>query len=242
MFRQKPNQSPLLKYLRRSAESTPVAAPTPAAPAKREIAAMNAGELSGLDVAMLSVDELEEAMRAAIKIDAGTGGCVCSGWGCQTVRPNQTGSLPALRRSDHRGIIDGDLAKAVELVEQGEKYDAEHNASGRTVEFSLKKAQLFVKMKDADKAADALDAIIAKHPDEGKFYTIAAEDMLRRRERSTLYFAERGLAKARETSNRDLAGHCEELIGAAKRCCEVVLFGKALTPQSHLPRGDGIGE
>ena len=30
-----------------------------------------------------------------------------------------------------------------------------------------------------------------------------------------LSFAERGLAKAKETNNRDLEGHCQELIGAA---------------------------
>jgi hypothetical protein len=31
------------------------------------------------------------------------------------------------------------------------------------------------------------------------------------------YFAEKGLAKARETRNGDLEGHCRELLDAAKR-------------------------
>src|SRR5690606_12487977 len=37
---------------------------------KREIGAMNAAELAGLDVAALSVGDLEDAMRAALKLDA----------------------------------------------------------------------------------------------------------------------------------------------------------------------------
>jgi hypothetical protein len=60
--------------------------------------------------------------------------------------------------------------------------------------------------------------LIAKHPDEGKFYTTAAEEMLRLKNGShALYFAEKGLAKARQTGNRDLEGHCLELQDAAKR-------------------------
>jgi hypothetical protein len=77
---------------------------------------------------------------------------------------------------------------------------------------------LFVKMKDVDRAVAAYDAIIALHPEEGKFYTTAAEEMLRLKSGArALSFAEKGLARARETNNRDLAGHCEELIGAARK-------------------------
>ncbi len=167
----------------------------------------------------MSVDELEQAMRAAIKIDARELAVAFAQAGViKPFDPTKPDRYPLYAAAITGASSMGDLAKAVELVEQGEKYDAEHNASGRTVEFGLKKAQLLVKMKDADKAATAFDAIIAKHPDEGKFYTIAAEDMLRLRNGAkALYFAERGLAKARETNNRDLAGHCEELIGAAKK-------------------------
>src|SRR4029079_12850750 len=112
----------------------------------------------------------------------------------------------------------GDLNKAVELAERGEQYDIEHNAAGRAVEFGLKKAQLFVKMKDADRAVAAFDSLIAKHPDEGKFYTTAAEEMLRLKNGAkAAYFAEKALAKAKETRNGDLEGHCQELLAAAKR-------------------------
>lgn len=96
--------------------------------------------------------------------------------------------------------------------------DAEHNGGNRAVEFGLKKAQLFVKMKDPGKAVAAFDSLIEKHPEEGKFYTTAAEEMLRMKDGAkAAYFAEKGLEKARQTRNGDLEGHCQELLAAAKR-------------------------
>ena len=198
------------------AASTPIA---PATPAKREISAMNAGELSQLDVAAMSVDELEQAMRASIKLDARELAVAFAQAGVlKPFDPAKPDRYPLYAAAITGASASGDLPRAVELVEQGAKYDAEHNTGGRAMEFSLKKAQLFVKMKDVDKASAAFDEIIAKHPDEGKFYTTAAEEMLRLKSGAkALYFAERGIAKGKETGNRDLVGHCEELIGAAKR-------------------------
>jgi hypothetical protein len=64
----------------------------------------------------------------------------------------------------------------------------------------------------------AYESLIASHPDEGRFYTTAAEEMLRLKNgQKALYFAERGLAKAREQGNRDLEGHCRELVEASKK-------------------------
>jgi hypothetical protein len=180
---------------------------------------MNAGELSGLDVAALSVDELEQAMRASIKLDARELAVAFAQAGVlKPFDPAKPDRYPLYAAAITGASASGDLPRAVELAEQGEKYDAEHNAGSRAMEFSLKKAQLFVKMKDVGKASAAFDAIISRHPDEGKFYTTAAEEMLRLKSGTkALYFAERGLAKAKESNNRDLAGHCEELIGAARK-------------------------
>jgi tetratricopeptide (TPR) repeat protein len=204
-----------------AAPAAPAAAsPKPEAkPAKREIAAMNAGELAALDVAALSVDELDQAMRAALKLDAKELAVAFAQAGVlkpfDPARPDRY-SLYAAAITGASAI--GQLPRAVELAEQGEKYDTEHNGSARSLDFGLKKAQLFVKMKDVDRAVGAFDAIIAKHPDEGKFYTTATEEMLRLKSSAkALYFAERGLAKAKEQNNRDLEGHCQELIGAAKK-------------------------
>jgi hypothetical protein len=197
----------------------PAASTAPATPAKREISAMNAGELSGLDVAAMSVDELEQSMRASIKLDARELAVAFAQAGVlKPFDPAKPDRYPLYAAAITGASASGDLPRAVELAELGEKYDAEYNSGSRAMEFGLKKAQLFVKMKDVGKASEAFDAIIARHPDEGKFYTTAAEEMLRLKSGAkALYFAERGLAKAREINNRDLAGHCEELMGAARR-------------------------
>jgi tetratricopeptide (TPR) repeat protein len=188
-------------------------------PAKREIASMNAGELSQLDVAAMSVDELEQAMRAALNINARELAVAFAQAG--VTKPHDDAKpdrYPLYAAAITGASATGDLARAVELAEQGERYDAEHNAGNRAVEFGLKKAQLFVKMKDTDRAVAAFDALIEKHPDEGKFYTTAAEEMLRLKNGAkAAYFAERGLAKAKETRNRDLEGHSQELLAAAKK-------------------------
>ena len=60
--------------------------------------------------------------------------------------------------------------------------------------------------------------LIARNPDEAKFYVGATETMLSaKRGEDALRFAEAGLAKARSTGNRDLEGACLELSEAAKR-------------------------
>lgn len=187
--------------------------------ARREIAAMNAAELAGLDVAALSVDELDQAMRAALKLDARDLAVAFAQAGvAKPFDPARPDRYPLYAAAITGAMAEGNAEKAVQLAEQGERYDAEHNGRNRAVEFGLKKAQLFVKMKDVDRAAAAFDAVIATHPEEGKFYTTAAEEMLRLKNGAkALYFVERGLEKARQAGNRDLEGHCKELEAAARR-------------------------
>jgi tetratricopeptide (TPR) repeat protein len=188
-------------------------------PKKRDYAAMNAAELSQVDVAAMSVAELEQAMRAALRIDARELAVAFAQAG--VAKPHDaaaTDRYPLYAAAITGASAGGDLARAVELAEKGEQYDAANNRGDRAVEFGLKKAQLFVKMKDADRAVAAFDSLIEKNPDEGKFYTTAAEEMLRLKNGpKAAYFAERGLAKAKETRNGDLEGHCQELLAAAKR-------------------------
>lgn len=197
----------------------PAAAAAPAAPAQRAVADMNAAELAGLDVAALSVGELDQAMRAALKLDARDLAVAFAQAGVTKPHdPAHADRYPLYAAAVTGAAAAGEFDKAIDLLAQGEQVDAQHNGGGRAVEFGLKKAQLFVKMKDADRAAAAFDALIAGHPGEGKFYTAAAEEMLRLKAGAkALAFAERGLAQARSSGNRDLEGHCLELQAAAKR-------------------------
>jgi tetratricopeptide (TPR) repeat protein len=199
------------------ADKLAAARPTP--PKKRDFTAMNAAELAALDVASLSVDELEQAMRAALKIDARELAVSFAQAGVLKPHdPAKPDRYPLYAAAITGASAMGDYHRAVELAEQGEQFDAEYNEGNRAVEFGLKKAQLFVKMKDVDRAVSAYESLIASHPDEGRFYTTAAEEMLRLKNgQKALYFAERGLAKAREQGNRDLEGHCRELVEASKK-------------------------
>jgi tetratricopeptide (TPR) repeat protein len=187
--------------------------------AKREIAAMSAAELAGLDVANLSADELEQAMRAAVKLDARDLAVAFAQAGVlkpfDAARPDR---YPLYATAITGAISEGDTAKAARLAEEGAAYDAEHNAGKRANEFGVRKAQLYVKLKDADKAVAEFEGLITRNPDEGRYYTTAAEEMLRLRNgEKAMYFAEKGLEKARATGNRDLEGHCLELQAAAKK-------------------------
>jgi tetratricopeptide (TPR) repeat protein len=186
---------------------------------KRDIASMSAAELASFDVAAATVDQLEQAMRAALKLDARELAVAFAQAGVlKPFDPAKPDRYPLYATAITGASAEGDVAKAIQTTIDGEKYDAEHNGGGRAIEFGLKRAQLHVKAKDVDGAVAAFDALIAKQPGEGKFYTTAAEEMLRLKNGpKALYFAEKGLAKARETGNRDLEGHCLELQSAAKR-------------------------
>ena len=180
---------------------------------------MNAAELGGLDQTALSVDELEQAMRAALKLDARELAVAFARAGVgKPADPAKPDRYPLYATAITGKVAEGDLARAVALAEQGAKFDAEHNNASRANEFGLRAAQLYAKQKDAGKAAEAFTALIDRNPDEGKFYTAAAEEMLRLKDGPrAAAFAERGLTKGRETGNRDLEGHCRELLEAAKR-------------------------
>ncbi len=197
----------------------PPAPPAPAAVAPRDIASMNAAELAALDVASASVDDLEHAMLAALRLQARDLAVAFAQAG--VLKPAETGKpdrYPLYATAITGAVAEGEIQKAIELAEQGAAFDTAHNEGHRTVEFGLKRAQLFARMKDANGAASAFESLIEKHPEEGKFFTTAAEEMLRLKDGTrALQFAERGLELARRTGNRDLEGHCQELQDAAKR-------------------------
>ncbi len=196
-----------------------VAPAAPAAPSKRDIGAMSTAELAGLDVAALSVGDLEQAMLAAVKLSARELAVAFAQAGLLKPFDAATPDRYRLYATAITGAAaGGDTARAADLIDAGAKYDADHNGGQRETEYKLRKAQLYVKAKDADKAAAEFDALVALHPDEGKFCTTAAEEMLRLKDGArALRFAEAGLETAKRTGNRDLEGHCQELMEAAKK-------------------------
>ena len=127
---------------------------------------MNAAELSELDVAALSVDELEQAMRAALEDRRPrTGRRVRPGRRAQAARvrsrPTATRSTPPPSPAHrHRATS----TRRWNWPSRARRTTPSTTAANRAVEFGLKKAQLFVKMKDADRAVAAFDALDRQAP------------------------------------------------------------------------------
>ena len=180
---------------------------------------MSAADLAGLPKGDLSAAELEDAMRAAIKLDARELAVAFARAGAaKPADPGKPDRYPFYACLMTGAVSEGKTDEAVRLAEEGAKYDADHNAGRRATEYGTRKAALFTKKGDTEAAAREFDALLERTPDEGNLYVKAAEAMLGAKNGAkAAYFAEKGLAKARSLGSRDLEGACRELIEAAKR-------------------------
>ncbi|MCZ2343674.1 MAG: tetratricopeptide repeat protein [Bacteroidales bacterium] len=221
---QPPGEAPTIKVAAAGATSDASPTVTPASTSakpttKRDFGAMNVAELAAVDPTTLTVAELDEAMRASVKLDARELAVRFAAAGvdkpADPAKPDRYTLYACLITG---AISNGDWNAALAAAEAGQKYDTEHNEARRTNEFSLQKAKLFGKRGDITAAVSEFESLIARNPDEGKYYIAATEAMLSVRNGSqALRFAEQGLAKARSSNNRDLEGACLELSEAARR-------------------------
>ncbi len=186
---------------------------------KRDFAAMSAADLAAVPADQLSAAELEDAMRAALKLDARELAVRFARAGAaKPFDPARPDRYPFYACLITGAAAEGDTAAALKYAEEGARYDAEHNAGRRANEFSVRRGQLLARRGEADAAAQEFEGLIARTPDEPKFYVTATEVMLSAKQGAkALHFAEQGLAKARATNNRDLEGACLELSEAARR-------------------------
>ena len=190
-----------------------------AAKKKLDFGAMSAADLAGLKGHDLSGTEIEEAMRSSLKLDARELAVAFAKAGIakpvDAAKPDRYTLFACLMASAN---ADGDSAAALQHATAGAEYDAANNAGKRANEFGLQKARLLAKSGQSDAAVKEFMELIARNPDEAKFYIGATETMLStKRGSDALRFAEAGLAKAKSTGNRDLEGACLELSEAAKR-------------------------
>ncbi len=203
----------------------PGAAPTIALPSaaqvevKKDFAAMSAADLATVPSELLAAGELEDAMRAALKLDARELAVRFAKAGAdKPADPAKPDRYPIFACLITGAISEGDTAAALAYAIAGAKYDAAHNGEKRANEYMLRKAQLYAKRGEIEAAAREFEDLIAGNPDEGKFTITASEAMLSAKQGSrALHFAELGLAKARTSNNRDLEGACLELTEAARR-------------------------
>ncbi|MFO0937337.1 MAG: SEC-C metal-binding domain-containing protein [Gemmataceae bacterium] len=185
----------------------------------RDFAAMSAADLAAVPLAGLSVSELADGMRAAMKLDARE---LAVNYAKAAVSrpadPAYPDRFPFYFALANGLVAGGDVPGAVALLTEGAAHDSTHNESKRGADFGRQKGKVLARSGDAAGAAAAFDAVLEAHPDDPRNYIEAAETMLRIKEKSlAARFAEAGLAKAKSLGNRDLEGACQELAAAAKK-------------------------
>ncbi len=198
----------------------PAAAVTPPeASAPADFAAMSAADLAGVDPTSLTAVAAEDAMRAALKLDARELAVRFAKAGAeQPADPARPDRYPLFACLVAGALGDSDPVAALAHADAGLADDTAHNDGKRAAEFGVQRGKLLAKLGQPDDAAAAFDAVLAAHPDEGKFYVVATESLLSARQGAKAAgFAARGLEAARRTGNRDLEGACKELAEAAKR-------------------------
>ena len=193
-------------------------APAPAAATGTDVTTYGAAELAALQPDQLSVEQLEQAFQAAMKLDArelaGRFGKALIG------QPTPAGRdrYPVFNHLVASALAAGDSDAALNFLNEGEKADCEQNEGKRRNDYELRRGQIHAKRGEAETAQDVFDRLIARVPSELKFRSSAAEAMLSAGQgAAALSFAEGGVAKAREQNNRDLEGHFMELAEAARR-------------------------
>ncbi|HLW68104.1 MAG TPA: tetratricopeptide repeat protein [Gemmataceae bacterium] len=194
------------------------APPPPPAPTI-DFTALSAADLAGLDRDELTVGQLEQAWRAAVKLDANE----LARQFVKTIIARPADPAKPDLFTFYKYLIDqaqteGDWKSALSLADAGQQSDKERNEGKRQHDYELRRGQLYAKQRDADKAEEVFDKLINGAPNELKFRGTAAEAMLGlRKGGKALKFAEAGLAEARKQNNRDMEAYFMELVAAAKK-------------------------
>jgi tetratricopeptide (TPR) repeat protein len=194
-------------------------APAPTGPAPLDIDAMSAADLAGLNAANLMEDQLEQAHRAAQRLDAAE---LAANFARALVeRPanaNRPDRFPFYSYLIQRATAEGDSDRALTYVDEGEKADCEHNEGRRRNDYELRRAQVLAKRGESESAREVFERLIARVPSNLKYRGTAAESMLTLKQgTAALQFAEQGLSKARENNDRDSEQYFMELVAAARR-------------------------
>jgi hypothetical protein len=197
-------------------------APAAAAPAEggpSNIPAMGTAELAALKPDALTIEQLEEAYQTAQKLDAEE---LTAHFARSLVSrpptPDRPDRYPFYSYLTQQAVKAGATQEALDLVNEGEKADCEHNEGRRRNDYELRRGQVHVKRGEADAAADVFQRLIDRASANLKYRGIAAEAMLSLRQGArALRFAEEGLAAARQQHDRDSEQYLLELVAAAKK-------------------------
>jgi tetratricopeptide (TPR) repeat protein len=211
----------LRRVLGLTAPAAPPAAPAGGAtsPAPADLSALGTAELAGLAPETLSPAQLEQAYQAAQKHGADE---LSERFACALVvlppQPDRPDRYPWYSFLTQRALRSGDTTAALDLVNEGEKHDCEHNEGRRRNDYELRRGQVHVKRGEVDAAQDVFQRLIDRVPANLKYRGTAAESMLTLKQGArALHFAEQGLVEARKQNDRDSEHYLMELAAAAKK-------------------------
>jgi tetratricopeptide (TPR) repeat protein len=190
-----------------------------AAQGEVDYGSMSAAELADVKLAGLGEAALRRAFQAALRLDARE----LAGRFAESLL-----ALPAAGDAPDRHSFYMHLAnlavereeyeEALAHVESGERQDCEHNEGRRRNDYEFQKARVLLKQGQGEAARDVLVSLTERTPSDLELLGKATEMMLSaRRGGDAAKFAEKGLARAKQSTDRDRVGYFEELLAAARR-------------------------
>jgi tetratricopeptide (TPR) repeat protein len=200
-------------------DTTSVAPAELQAAAKPDFGKMDIGELGALNVEQVSVQTLEEAMKAALKLEARELAVhfakAAIAKPADSAKPDR---YPLYLAVVSAAMSEQKYAEAISVVEAGLAYDAAHNDGKRANDFDSRRAQLLLKSGDLAKATTVFGELIDRNPNDARWTVTAIEAMLGAKQQAKAQeFVDKGVALAKSTGNRDLEAACKELAEAVKR-------------------------
>jgi hypothetical protein len=177
---------------------------------------LSAAGLGGLTPEALSDDQIAQAFRAALRLNASdlAAGFARGATGRTTIADRFTFFNHLLRQARDDGKSD----EVLRLLAEGEQADAATNEGRRRDEFAIARGQALTRSGDSDAAHGVFKEAIARSPASLSLFAPAAEAMLGRKQNArALEFAEQGLKLARAQNNRDAEQQFLELVAAARK-------------------------
>lgn len=193
----------------------PLGKPTPAAASTKPeaTAGWTAESLAAAAVESVASGELVMAFAAAQRI--GDDNLVIRWAQAIAARPDAPRHAAAHLHLARHQAVKGEHGAALETLEKGHKHEVGVEDS-RSGEFLARMAQSLLKLGRAEEAVAKVEALAALSPPDLKSLASGVEALLGAKQaQAAKTMAEKGLAAAKQSQNRDAEGHFEELARAA---------------------------
>ena len=186
---------------------------------KPDFGNMTVAELTTLNADQLSAQFIEDAMKAALKLDARD---LAVQFAKAAVKkpadPAKPDRYPLYLAIVSAAMSEQKYAEAIAVADAGTTYDAAHNEGKRANDYDSRRAQLLLKSGDLNKATQVFAELVERNPNDARWSITAIEAMLGAKQAAkATAFVERGLELAKSTGNRDLEAACKDLAEAVKR-------------------------